>query len=497
MPAPPLRNRTAALLISGVVLFKLVYLLQYSRLPFLRGPIFDSVVYLQQARAVLSGRFGDATLLAMSPLYGYALALLHGDQLIGPPILAQLALGTLNLCLIYRFLRTRAGHAAALISAGLYLGYGLLLSYESKILTETLALSLALGASLLYLSPAFAAGRLRAALTCGALAGLSVLARASLIFVPFFLVVLALLPFARGEARGPRLRRTLAVTLGLGLVLGGNGLWNLRNTGLFVPVILVSKTVERTTAKGFDDDFNALSQAQGGMANAWDVVNQAQERLQAARSGAAAPRTEPPRPLWGVDLLGWLSGAPIKLLHTFTDYEVTYDYGYFGERSEVAALAALPVSFQTILLLGGLGAVLLVRREGLPALVPYLPYLLGVLVTTTLFHSSSRYRLAMVLPLLLLAGPGVVALLSLQRRWAALLAIPVVALCALLMHRTLTYQMMAPAQWELRVAQSCAAAGDRAELQRRLRRAKDLAPQSPEVTQRIQYFAAAGGVASP
>src|SRR5262245_1687923 len=108
-------RRRLVLLLAGAGLFKLVYLVQYARLPFLRAPLFDSVVYLRQAQAVLAGRFDDAALLAFSPLYGYFLALMGAGRLIGAPILAQLALGTLNLYLVYRLVRPRFGEAAALI----------------------------------------------------------------------------------------------------------------------------------------------------------------------------------------------------------------------------------------------------------------------------------------------------------------------------------------------------------------------------------------------
>lgn len=498
------RRRLAALLLL-VTLYKLAYLIEYARLPFLRGPIFDSVVYLRQARAVLAGRFDDAALLAFSPLYGYFLALCGGAHRVGPPLLLQLGLGTLNLWLLYRLARPRFGEAAALLSAGLYFGYGLLLSYESKIVSETLALTLALLAASAYQSAAFAAGRLPVALLAGALIGLSVLQRASLIFVPPLAVALAALPFRAAERRAaarPRLRRTLGVALGLWVVLGGNGLWNLWHSGFFVPVIMVSQTVQKTTDPEFGDDFAVFAQNESGTANALDVVNQAERRLAARRAGQPDPEAGARRGLFGVNLWGVIKGAPVKLAHTFTDYEVTYDYGYFGERSEIRSLGLLPVSFGTLLLLGLAGAVALARREGIFALVPYLPYALGSVATTVVFHASSRYRLFLVIPLLLLAGFGVVSLWRLAAGWrlrpaGLLLVLPAAAVCVGLAVRTLTYQMLSPAQWELRVAQSAAVAGDMAELQRRIARARAVAPGNAAVEQRIKLLTSGAPIAAP
>lgn len=491
---PPVADRAVRrrllLLLLAASLYKLVYLVQYARLPFLRSPLYDSLVYLRQARAVLDGRFGDAALLAFSPLYGYFLALCGGGALIGAPILLQLGLGTLNLYLVHRFVRPRFGEAAALLSAALYFGYGLLLSYESKIVSETLALTLALLATGLYQSAGCAAGRPRPSVGAGALLGLAVLQRASLIFVPPLAVAAAALPWADAP-RGAGPRRALFVALGLAVVFGGNGLWSYRHSGLFVPVILVSGTVMKTTERGFDDDFSAFSQNASGVANAFDVVLQAERRLADRRAGRPAP---PSAPLHlGERLAAVALGAPIKLAHALSDYEVTYDYGYFGERSEVAALRWLPVSFGTLLLLGILGAAALALRSGGRALVPYLPFALGSLATTVVFHSSSRYRLFLVVPLLLLAGHGVVSLARVRRPWLrAALGLPVAALCGCLVARTLSYQMIAPAQWELRVAQSAAAIGDRAEFQRRVSRARRLAPDNPVVEARIRYLGGGG-----
>lgn len=501
-PSAAPRSRFIWLLLVALPL-KLWYLVEYTRLPFLRAPIFDSVVYLRQAQAVRDGRFSDATLLAFSPLYGYFLALINGARHTGAAVLAQLALGLVTAYVLYRVARQLAGsEAAGLLCAALYMGYGLPLSYETKIMSETLALLLGALSLLLYHTPALAQGRLAIGVLCGVVFGLCVLCRASLLFSAPILCALAALPFSP-EDRGAwrrRLRRAAAVGLGLGLVFLGNGLWNRAHAGVFVPVIFVSQTVAKTTTQGFADDFAAFNNPKnpGGVANAFDVVQQAEARLRDIREGRVAQGAAPARPLWGVDVIGWLRGAPVKLLHTLSDAEVTYDYGYFGERSELRSLALLPVSFGMLLILGAVGALVVVRRGGPFALTPHLPLILGTFVLTTLFHSSSRYRLPMVLPLCVLAGIGLHGVARMQdraRRVALLGALLLV--CAGFAYKTWTYQLAAPYLWDLRVAQSAALIKDKAELSHRLARVAPMARRYPELWQRIDLFARTGGIAPP
>lgn len=185
---------------------------------------------------------------------------------------------------------------------------------------------------------------------------------------------------------------------------------------------------------------------------------------------------------------------------------MTYDYGYFGERTECRALNILPLSFGLLLLLGALGAVRCVRERGLRSLLPYLPSSLGSLATMIVFHFSSRYRLFMAVPLALLGGSGLSWLwprrtLPVRSRSVAAIALPGVLAIALVSGaRTVRRPLREPEIWELRVAQSALSASDRPELTRRLQRAVDLAlpgPAGAGVMERAHELARAGGVAVP
>src|SRR5690606_28970524 len=101
---------------------------------------------------------------------------------------------------------------------------------------------------------------------------------------------------------------------------------------------------------------------------------------------------------------------------TFGDTETDFMYGFYGERTEMRSLAWQPVSMGTLLVLGALGAVLVARRRGAREVLVQLPLIIGVVVVTTLFHPSSRYRLPMIVPLVLLGAAGLVELARTEPR---------------------------------------------------------------------------------
>ena len=488
----PLTARTSALLLTLVALLKLSYLFDYSGLPFLWGPVFDSVVYRAQAEAVLAGRHGDPTLLAFSPLYGYLLAGVG----VAPPIklaLFQVALGVLNTALVARIGRALFGPAAGLCAATLFVGYGLFTFYESKVLSETLGLTLLL-LSLFFLTSESTRVRVFAAptLLAGALLGLAILSRASLLFVGFATVASALMPWAPADPLKRRLQRVAWLAIGLAAPLVAHGLFTLAHTGFFVPVIFVSRTAAAAARVGdaWRGDLSALSPRASGEVSAWDVVDQARARLAA---GPDAAQPSPPLDLWGV-----LSGAPVKLADTLRDIETTFDYGFYGERSEVPTLYAFPVSFGLLMLFAGFGAALLARERALRSAWPLAGLVLGTLATTALFHPSSRYRLPLALALALVGGAAVPAIARLERvrLRSALSAVLVVGALAL-GARHATRGLSAPAWWHVRVAESAVEAGDAALATERVRAAALLAPSDSALQRRIEALSRRGGLPPP
>jgi 4-amino-4-deoxy-L-arabinose transferase-like glycosyltransferase len=375
-----------------------------------------------------------------------------------------------------------SGRVAARCAAGLYLGYGTLLYYESKILSETLSLLLAALALGTFLSSAVRSGRLRWALCSGMLLGLAVLARASLLFVGPLTVLAAALPWESPRESGRvRMARAGGVALGLALIFGGNGLLTWSHSGLFVPVTLVPRTVESSSGAAFDGKLSSIKYGQG-LPSSYDVVQSAKRRLQDVQDGTP----QAPSSALSVDLRGWITHAPSKLLQTLNPREITFQYGFNAERDHVQVLRWLPVSFGLLLLWGAFGAVTWARERGVRALLPFAPIVFGVFATTTLAHPSTRYRLAMTLPLMLLAAAAVSALLRVRRvqpLWlGGVLGVASLGLVALHLQNP-SYNR---AEFALQLAMSAGIQGDKKAEQAYAQRALRLAPNNPAVRKRAE-----------
>lgn len=472
--------RERALVLALGAAIALAYLAEYVALPFLDAPLFDAAVYVRQARSVLAGRFGDPTLVAFSPLFGWFGAALGAAPL--AIVVAQLGLFVLDGLLLHRIASRFAPPRVALAAPLLFFGYGLVLSYASKLTSESLGLFFTVLATERITSEAFARGERRAALVTGLCFALAVLARASLIFTLPFVVIAAFVPFrSPTEPRRVRVERAGLTTLGIACILLANGLWNLAHTGLFVPVIAVSRTIEQTTSPAFDGRLrNAADEAR--TSSPWDVVRQVEARIEAARRG------EPDTPAPRVDALGALRTAPKKLALTFGDTELTFDYPYYGERALVRTLGALPFSFGALLVLGVLGAIAVARRSHARTLVPLMPFVLGVVAVTTLYYPSSRYRLAIIVPLLAVAPAAIEAIRAAAPRPRVIGASLVGLALAFFVGRTYAYEIRQPGVLEAILAEAYARAGDGEQALRHARRALELEPDSAEVRQRLSTF---------
>jgi hypothetical protein len=478
------RRRLILLFVLAASL-KLAYALEYvSALPFFDAPIFDSVIYVHQAAAVRAGDFGDGTFVAFSPLYGYFLALFDEKSV----VVVQLALGLVNLGLLYAVVRRLFDPLVAFVAGLLWVLYGLLLFYETKVMSETLGITLCLGAFALYLSPGFRRGRVLESLWCGVLLGFAVHARGNVLYSALFFGLVAAASWsAVGVGVRRRLVRTASFGLGFGLVLTLNGLWNLHHAGHFVPV----RSGQASAPTTWDGTLDRYADEHGNL-SVWDYVDGAVRRLDERRDGDVL----------GVDVSAWdvktiLVAAPQRVLLTFRDTETTVQYGYYGERSELRSLRILPVSFGMLLVLAAVGAIAITRREGWRALLPYAPFVLGAIATSVMSFPSSRYRLAMVLPLMTLGAVGVMAVArdaDRRRRLASGLALALA--CGFFAVRTMTYELAHPGLWQIRIAQSEQARGDVDAVERRLQRAIELEPNDRHVRAAVARMRAMRG-ASP
>ncbi|MEO6954179.1 MAG: hypothetical protein ABI321_20415 [Polyangia bacterium] len=439
-------RQTRALLVLALAL-GLVYLLEYAALPFVDGPLYDSLVYLEQARRIRLGQHVDPTLLAFSPLYGYFLAAFGAFAHGMAPLVAQVVLGVVDLWLLQRITTRLFSSRAAWFAMLAWLLYGPLLFYQSKVLSETVGLTLLLCAIERLVEEREAQG--------GVLLALSVLARASL---------LVMLPLFVLERLRLSWRRALVLVLAIAAPLVAHGLYVEARTGIFVPVILVSSTAATATRSDWTGDLDTFRRAGEAHVGAFSVVDQARERL-----------AHPDAPRASISILGWLEHAPKKALYTLRDEETSFDYGFYGERSEVWTLRLLVVSFGMLASWALVGAWYAVRdRKG----AVLLPVVLGIFAVTTLFHPSARYRLPLVLALAPLAG------LAWSRADRRLLA----AIGLVFLVHGLRRGLEHPGLWQLRVAESAAVAGDEETCVARVHRARELEP-GPAVEERARYVA--------
>jgi hypothetical protein len=466
-------------LLAAALFLRALYLIQYSELPFLDAPMFDSLAYLRQAHSIRTGNFGDASLVAFSPLYGYLLAMAGHAT-----IALQFGMGLLNLWLVHRIVSKILGNRAARFAGALMLGYGLIVFYESKLLSETTGLTLQLLTAQFFLVLQDKASSAKTAILCGLIMGLAVLARTNLAFTTLFMAPAMLLPWApNGMLRLPlreRMIRTAGFSIGLATIIAANGTWNHHNMGRFIPL----RSLKVVDSKPWDGTINRFSRdGQSAMVDSLDYIKRAEEALAA-----------PPQGLLGMGVSDWniwgiVRAAPSKLKVVFSDVETTFLYGYYGERTEVFVLRLLPISMGTLYLLALVGAFSLLRENGPGPLLPWLPPILGTMLSAVMYYPASSYRIPIVTAVLGLAGLGA---LRLQGWWnegrrSRAGAIVILAACSVMVYQTWTYQLRDAGMWHLRVAEGEARRGHRKAVSARIEQALLHGQGDAPLMMRVEY----------
>lgn len=458
---------------GALLIFKLVYLAAYIDLPFLYGGIGDSHIYLGQAFALSNGELSDPRMVAFSPLYGGFLYLFGGLSVPLLVVVLQLIMGSVSAVLIARMLQRRISPLAGWLGAGLYVTYGVFIYYETKLLSETLALFLvSVGLTLFdrLQDERTARSRLQLAAVAGLVFGLCTLARASFLFcLPP--LVLAVIFF--GGSRARRAGLAVALCLGMAAPLLANGLKTWVMTGHFIPVVAVSSTVEKTTTQDWDGLANLQPKHD---ASADDVVREAAKRL----------ASDTPMPSPRIDWIGFFRGAPGKVVEAFSPTEYTYQYGYYGERAAIGVLRVLPGSFAFIAIFGLVGLGLALRgRMSRELLLTAGPIVVGTLGMMCLFHPSSRYRMPMTLGLLMLAAGACATLWQVERARRGV-RVGLVALFVALAVPQVGYTLSNPAGWHFTLAQSHLVAGNVIGAEAEIRSALALAPDDLELRRRVR-----------
>jgi tetratricopeptide (TPR) repeat protein len=410
------------ILIAFALALRIAYFFSYADHPEFRTPMLDAEWFHEQAVAFLEGDWFSEEAAFRGPFYPLFLAGIY--RIAGPDPaaarLAQLLLGGATVLLIVllgqRIFGPTAGFLAGLLGALAWI----VVYFEGELLIESILAFLA-ALVLLALLRADRTRSARDALLAGGAIGLFAVARPNiLLFLPAALLWLAF--------RMPR--RALLVLLGTILVLAPVALRNRAATGEWVLV---------STQGGLNFYIGNHREADGrhavfpGLAS-WrndDIVRQT-----AARLGRVPSENEISR-FWFREALRTIAGDPLRFAaglvrktgFLLSAYEIGNNRDIVLYRRANGVLSLPLVSFAVLLPLAVVG-ILFDRRRSRGANLLLL-FLLFYGLSVVLFFVCARFRLPMIVPLIVLAGQGlhVVARRARERAWRAFAA-PVLVLAA-------------------------------------------------------------------
>lgn len=461
-PSPLALNleRALWLIIVALVAYRLAYHATYlGEVPFAHATFTDGAVYEQAARDILEHPPLGRDAFYLQGAYAYLLAL---GMAIQPwpsfGLLVQLLVAFAALALFHRCAVRLWGRRAGLLSSIALLAHPGLSFYENKYLGAEFGIAcnvLALACFALLLRLAQPGGSTRglalllAALGLGLASGLAILARPNMILaLPFTLIAAAVLTKGptQGDGLGPLARATAplwaAIVLGTLLALAPMAGRNLAVTGH--PDVQPSHgggtsffIGNNPKSKGVWNDGGLLSARLGTesreLAKALEIDPELSERDRARAIGEALYARSF---TWIREHPGdWIELEVRKLWLTIGDQQLTQDYDWLGERELLPWAHRIGVSFSVLLALGLLGFGALRADAPNPtegtagrlagtgagrALTWFLAgQVFATLAANLLFFTSAQHRLPLVIPLALLTGPGLLALIATIRSWNA------------------------------------------------------------------------------
>jgi hypothetical protein len=466
--APDRLERALGFVLLLLIAYRLAYHATYlGEVPFAHATFSDGAVYEQAARDILAHPPLGSKAFYLQGAYAYLLAL--GMRIYAVPsigLLVQLVMSFATLALFHHCAKALWGRRAALLSSIVLLAHPGLAFYENKYVSAELGVAcnvLALAAFVMLLRVGFDRSRacLRACLAVGVASGLAILARPNLV------LALPLTAFAiwvsteglrspspvPGEpVTGPSPRRSpprgsfgalalATATLGLLLALAPMAARNLVVTGHpdIGPVHAGGTSFfigNNPKSKGVWNDGDLLSANLGTESDELTaqlgVDPTLPERDRARAIGDALYKRSFE---WIAENPGaWMQLELRKLSRTLGDQQLTQDYDWLGERELIPWAHRIGTSFSLLLALGLLGAGAVFGERWRPreseltpasvrtvaarrALAWFLVGQFGApLAANLLFFTSAQHRLPLVIPLALLAGPGLLALAADLRR---------------------------------------------------------------------------------
>jgi 4-amino-4-deoxy-L-arabinose transferase-like glycosyltransferase len=457
--APDQLERALKLVLLLLIAYRVAYHATYlGEIPFAHATFSDGAVYEAAARDILEHPPLGSEAFYLQGAYAYLLAI---GMSIRPwaslGLLVQLLVAFATLLLFHRCAIHLWSRRAGLMCSIALLAHPGLLFYENKYVSAELGIAcnvLALAGFVALLrahaDPTRARTRLLACLALGFASGLAILARPNLVLA-LPCTLLAILALTRSDsANHPRNWRALSLALtttalGLLLALAPMAARNLAVTGYpdIGPVHAGGTSFfigNNPKSKGVWNDGDLLSANLG---------TESEELTQALEIDETLPDRDRARAIGDAlyqRSLAWIAQNPgawlklelRKLWLTAGDQQLTQDYDWLGERELIPWAHRIGVSFSLLLALAllGAGGVFGQRwrpheRDPDPPAYPRTPaarralawFLVGQigapLAANLLFFTSAQHRLPLVIPLALLAGPGLLALLDdIRRRFA-------------------------------------------------------------------------------
>ena len=430
-PLSPSAERIAlGVILGAAALLRLAYLLEYrSSSIFYSRLMLDAQVYDLWATRIAAGAWLGGPVFYHAPLYPYLLALIFrflGHHYL-PVYLLQMALGTAVLFLVYRVGRRCASPVAGLAAAALLALYAPLPFFETKIMSTSVAVALAV-ASLALLVDAWERGGLLRWLGAGALIGVTALAHpASLLLAPVFAAAVLV--------RTRRLHEAAALAAGAVLAIAPATLHNLSAGG---GLVLISSQGGITFLQGNSPKSRGLYRPVEGFSGS--PLTQEEEEKSLAEKAAGRPLTAAEvSGYWFDEGLEAIRQSPakhlallqLKALRWLSSHEYSTEYSLSLERRQILTLL-LPLLPFGFLAVGAGAGTWLGWRDYHRRLVPVFLFLAATAAPPFLFYVSSRYRIAAVPALAILSGVALERLWGKVKAGAATDALPAAAVVVLL-----------------------------------------------------------------
>ncbi len=393
-----------ALVLAAALIIRAAYFASWRHHPLFEPllPGYDMTRFHQWAQEIAAGRLSPPGTFYQGPLYPYLLGALYA--LPGPDVITavlfQHLLGAGSVALCYLLARKLFGRGPALLAAAMMALTPIFFCYEGLLKADTLVTFLDLGFLLALVS--FRPGQpWRGALTAGLLLGLSSLARANaLVLLPLGMYWLSRQSRREGLARGRALLPALLLAGTTFLVIGPATVHNLVRGNKFVLV-----------SDNFSENWRI-----GNSAGSTGGFCYPEGRLLPVGSGD----------FWRLQL----KKTGLLLGHR----EQPNNVDFLQLREELPLLRVPLLSWGFFLAFGLAGALL--YRDRWRKLLPLYAYLLLLSAGIVAFFVTSRFRLPLWPPLVILSGAALYRVFSaaIARRYAQALAValPAGALAATL-----------------------------------------------------------------